>query len=113
MNEETATREIPVEVAYATPARQLIIPLRVPVGTTALEAVKLSGIVEEFPQIDLENDPMGIFSEILDGKSRPTPAEYELQIRDRVEIYRPLTIDPKAARRARANSPESKARAKK
>ena len=35
---------IPVEVAYATLERQLIVPVKVPLGTTALEAVKLSNI---------------------------------------------------------------------
>lgn len=89
---------IAVEVAYATPERQLIIPLQVPVGTTAMEAVKLSNIAAEFEQIDIEKDPMGIFSKPLDGKGRPKPAEYEMCAGDRVEIYRPLLIDPKAAR---------------
>ncbi len=93
---------ITVEVAYATPDRQLIISLEVPVGTTAYEAVMLSKIAEEFENIDPEKDPMGIFSRLLDGKSYPTPAEYQLLALDRVEIYRPLTIDPKQARLKRA-----------
>ena len=45
---------------------------------------------------------MGIFSKVLDGKNMPGPKEYILKARDRVEIYRPLTIDPKQARLARA-----------
>lgn len=93
---------IEVEVAYATPEKQQIITLRVPKGTTAYEAVVKSGITSEFPQIDIESDPMGIFSEVLDGKKRPLPGEYILGPRDRVEIYRPLIIDPKQARLARA-----------
>jgi len=93
---------IPVEVAYATPERQLIIALNVCAGTTALEAVRQSGIAQEFDQIDLEQDSMGIFSKPLDGKGRPTPREYILEPGDRVEIYRPLQIDPKQARLARA-----------
>lgn len=92
---------IPVEVAYATPERQLIIPLRVPIGTTALEAVRLSRITDQFPGIDLTRDPMGIFSNPLNGRDWPLPADYVLQDRDRVEIYRPLQIDPRQARRAR------------
>lgn len=91
-----------VEVAYATPERQLIIPLEVPRGTTAYEAVLRSGICKEFPGIDPEGDPMGIFSNRLDGKGWPTPREYQLQPRDRVEIYRPLQVDPKQARLQRA-----------
>ena len=93
---------ISVEVAHATPERQLIIPLTVPEGTTAFEAVRLSKIAEEFPAIDIEADPMGIFSRLLDGKGLPKPREYRLSARDRVEIYRPLIIDPKEARLKRA-----------
>lgn len=91
-----------VEVAYAAPEKQLILELEVKKGTTAIEAVKQSGITDEFPDIDLEKDSMGIFSSLLDGKDYPLPNEYELQPRDRVEIYRPLIIDPKQARSARA-----------
>jgi putative ubiquitin-RnfH superfamily antitoxin RatB of RatAB toxin-antitoxin module len=52
---------------------------------------------------------MGIFSKLLDGKGRPTAKEYVLQIRDRVEIYRPLTIDPMQARLNRAETAKKKA----
>jgi len=47
---------------------------------------------------------MGIFSRPLDGKGRPLPAEYVMSAGDRVEIYRPLLIDPKAARLDRAKT---------
>ena len=96
-NEEDETL-IAVEVAYATSERQLIVPLEVPVGTTAMEAVQRSNIAAEFAEIDIEKDPMGIFSKPLDGKGRPLPSDYEMCAGDRVEIYRPLLIDPKAAR---------------
>jgi len=91
-----------VEVAYALPEKQKIIQLHVPPGTTALQAVKQSGITTEFPMIDLETAVMGIFSRLLDGSVNPLPADYVLRSRDRVEIYRPLQIDPKQARLARA-----------
>ncbi|MEQ8955226.1 MAG: RnfH family protein, partial [Gammaproteobacteria bacterium] len=87
---------ITVEVAYASAEKQRIISLEVPQGTTALEAAQQSGIKEEFGSIDFVADSMGIFSEILDGKQRPRPEEYVLQDGDRVEIYRPLLIDPKS-----------------
>ena len=93
---------IPVEVAYGTPEKQSLIALTVPVGTTALEAVKQSGITEQFPAIDIQKDPMGIFSNLLNGKDWPLPHEYVLRAKDRVEIYRPLLIHPKQARLARA-----------
>lgn len=86
-----------VEVVYALPERQKLIALAVPEGTTMLEAVRLSGIEREFPELDAANASMGIF-----GKVVADPARRELKQGERVEIYRPLTIDPKAARRARA-----------
>ncbi|PCM44575.1 RnfH family protein [Marinobacter sp. ANT_B65] len=86
-----------VEVAYARPDKQEIIPVQVPDGTTAVEAVKLSGIAEIFPEIDADSIDMGIF-----GKVIKKPAEHELRDGDRVELYRPLQIDPKQARLNRA-----------
>ena len=101
-------KDIPVEVAYGNADRQLIVSLEVPLGTTAYEAVLLSNIGDEFEKIDAESNPMGIFSNLLDGKSRPLPKDYVLKARDRVEIYRPLLIDPKQARRSRAENKKSK-----
>lgn len=98
----TGERTILVEVAYALPEKQKIIALRVPVGTTARQAVDQSGIDAEFPGLDITASPMGIFSRRLNGKDLPSPDEYILQPRDRIEIYRPLTIDPNQARLARA-----------
>lgn len=97
-----AEQELRVEVAYALPQRQRIIELHVKSGCTAWEAVQQSGITLEFPDIDLETADMGIFSKPLDGKLLPLPKDYRLKAKDRVEIYRPLLIDPKAARLARA-----------
>ena len=81
-----------VEVAYATPDKQLIVAVEVPAGATAAEAVRLSGIEEHFPEIDLENDPIGIFG-------RKVKRDKALRAGDRVEIYRPLRADPKHVRR--------------
>ena len=88
---------ISVEVAYALPDRQRIIRLAVPAGTTMLEAVRLSRIVEHFPELDIDNSAMGIF-----GKAEARPAERVLQEGERVEIYRPLIADPKEIRKQRA-----------
>lgn len=86
-----------VEVAYARPDKQEIVPVTVPEGTTALEAVKLSGITDIFPEVDPGSNDMGIF-----GKVIKDPAAHELRDGDRVELYRPLKIDPKQARLNRA-----------
>ena len=91
-----------VEVVYASVQEQKLIELQVPKGSTALDAVRLSKIAQHFPEIDLENLDLGVFAKPLDGKGRPLPHEYIVQAEDRVEIYRPLTIDPMQARLARA-----------
>lgn len=93
--------DIEIEVAFATPAKQRIIAMKVPRGTTAREAAELSGIAEEFPEIDLDAAVMGIFSRKLDGKRAPAPGDYVLKPRDRIEIYRPLHITPMEARKLR------------
>ena len=93
---------IPVEVAYALPHEQKIIELLVEPGTTALAAVERSGIVKTFPEIDLANAKMGIFGQALGTKGLGLPREHILHPGDRVEIYRPLTADPKEARPKRA-----------
>lgn len=94
--------EITVEVAYALPDKQLLKVLNIPQGTTALDAVKQSGVLQMFPEIDLENIQMGVFSQVLGTKGLAEPASYELKAKDRVELYRPLIADPKEVRRRRA-----------
>ncbi len=86
-----------VEVAYATPERQEIVSVQVEDGTTMLEAVQRSGIGDLFPDLDPEGADMGIF-----GKVVKTPSEHRLREGDRIELYRPLKIDPKQARMNRA-----------
>jgi putative ubiquitin-RnfH superfamily antitoxin RatB of RatAB toxin-antitoxin module len=99
---ETNENEITVEVAYALPNKQVLKVLSVPLGTSALEAVRQSGVLDAFPEIDVENAQMGIFSQVLGTKGLEAPTEYKLKARDRVEIYRPLIADPKEVRRRRA-----------
>jgi putative ubiquitin-RnfH superfamily antitoxin RatB of RatAB toxin-antitoxin module len=84
-----------VEVAYARPDGQVIIPLRVEEGTTIEGAIRRSGIQKRFTEIDLATAKVGIFGKLaaLDTVLRP---------RDRVEVYRPLIADPKEARKRRA-----------
>lgn len=93
---------ISVEVAYALPEKQKIIAFLVEPETTALEAVRQSGIVREFPEIEVETAKLGIFGQALGTKGLAKPAEYHMQPGDRIEIYRPLKADPKEARRRRA-----------
>ena len=86
---------IQVEVAYAEPDSQFLVALEVSRGTTALQAIELSGVQEKFPALHDSACELGIFSK----KCAP---DHVLQAGDRVEIYRPLLIDPKAARRLKA-----------
>lgn len=90
-----------IEVVYALPNEQVLISLDVDQGTTVEQAVKLSGILERYSDIDLTKNKLGIF-----GKA--TKATQELRDKDRVEIYRPLIADPKESRRKRADKKEAK-----
>lgn len=94
---------IEVEVAYAEPDVQLVVAVRVPADACAWEAIKLSGLAERFPGIEACEHGIGIFGEPV---SPTTP----LADGDRVEIYRPLEIDPKEARRLRAARAKSRPR---
>lgn len=94
-----ATGSMWVEVAYALPDQQVILKVNVPDDATAQTAIDASGILARFPDIDLEKQKIGIFSRLVTLNQR-------LQPRDRVEIYRPLLADPKAARRERAAKEE-------
>jgi uncharacterized protein len=89
------TPMIHVEVAYAMPNRQLLIPLDVSEGTTVEAAIRQSGLLKKFPEIDLAQAKVGIWN-------KATELATELRERDRVEIYRPLIADPKEVRRKRA-----------
>jgi putative ubiquitin-RnfH superfamily antitoxin RatB of RatAB toxin-antitoxin module len=87
--------EILIEVAYALSKKQLIIPIKVKDGTTAKEAIQVSGIIKKFPEIDLNINQIGIFGKL-------TQLDHVMRERDRIEIYRPLVADPKQIRRQRA-----------
>lgn len=85
-----------VEVAYAVPEQQTLLSLEVEEGTTAREAVERSGLLQQFPDIELGGaNKIGIFGKLV-------KAEQALRPGDRVEIYRPLIADPKEVRRQRA-----------
>lgn len=90
MNDKTL-----IEVAYATPEKQIILECRIDPGTSARDAVRESGIDRHFPEIDLESCDLGVFGKAI-------AADYELEDGDRIEIYRPLIADPKEIRRQRA-----------
>lgn len=90
---------IRAEVAYARPERQELIAVTLQEGATALDAIRASGIEALFPEIDLRQQSVGIFGRVLKD-----PGHHVLSDGDRVEIYRPLLIDPKDARASRAGT---------
>jgi uncharacterized protein len=87
--------QISIEVVYALPHEQTLLQLRVPQNCTVAEAIKASGILENYPEIDLSRNKLGIFGKLI-------KAETSLRDKDRIEIYRPLIADPKEIRRKRA-----------
>jgi putative ubiquitin-RnfH superfamily antitoxin RatB of RatAB toxin-antitoxin module len=87
--------ELQVYVAYATPQREFIHPMRVAPGTTIGQAIEQSGVLASFPEINLVTQPVGVY-----GKKKTL--DTVLRERDRIEIYRPLVADPKDSRRKRA-----------
>lgn len=84
-----------VEVAYGTAERQILIALEVEVGSTVAQVLRAAGAFQAFAGLPLESMPVGVFG-------RPVPRETVLKPGDRVELYRPLRMDPKEARRRRA-----------
>ena len=84
-----------VEVIYAFREQAFAATVSVPSGATVREAIVASGVLERHPEISLETQAFGIFGKRAALDARLSPG-------DRVEIYRPLAIDPKEARRRRA-----------
>ena len=95
--ESKTVDSINVEVAYATPEKQMIRTVNVDAGTTIGAAIVQSGIMMDFPdlELELEGAKVGLF-----GKAAAMTTV--LSDGDRVEIYRPLIADPKEVRRKRA-----------
>ena len=88
--------ELRVEVAYALADRQVVVSFTVEQGTSLREAIARSGILKEFPDIDLRAQRVGVFGKLKDLDAPVEPY-------DRIEIYRPA-VDPKVRRRSLARS---------
>ncbi|WP_353193765.1 RnfH family protein [Pandoraea pnomenusa] len=86
--------ELNVEVCYALPGEQTIVPVTVPQGATLRDVIERSGLLQRFPELDISRMKAGVF-----GKVRALDAAVEAC--DRVEIYRALKADPKVARQRR------------
>ena len=77
-----------IGVVYAEPDQQIWLTLEVPEGSTVAEAIECSGILRRCPQVDLTSQRVGVLGKI-------TKLTAALNEGDRVEIYRPITVDPK------------------
>lgn len=86
---------INVEVVYAQKNRQKVVRLALEEGCTVQTAIEHSGLLQEFPEIDLGKNKLGVWNKL----AKPDAV---LRDHDRVEIYRPLIADPKEVRKQRA-----------
>ena len=91
MSEQVLT----VEVVYATPQEQVLESLNLALGATVEDAIRQSGLLARFAEIDLGVNKVGVFGKVA-------KLDAVLSDGDRVEIYRPLIADPKEARKRRA-----------
>ncbi|MBK2124295.1 RnfH family protein [Fangia hongkongensis] len=90
-----------VELVYGTAAHQRIYSLSFTSSVSVEEVIRQSGVLDDFPEIDLTCQKVGIYAEIVS-------LDHQVKAGDRVEIYRPLSIDPKEARRLRAERKRKK-----
>ncbi|QVX17084.1 RnfH family protein [Pseudomonas congelans] len=92
-----ADASIQIEVVYASVQRLVLKTVDVPLGSSVRQALALSAMDKEFPELDLSHCAVGIF-----GKVVADPAARVLEAGERIEIYRPLVVDPMETRRLRA-----------
>lgn len=90
-----AERTLTVEVVYAGAAQRIQRRVEMAPGSTVMQAIEASGIIAWLSEAAVDPARLGIFS-------RRVSAEQVLQSGDRIEIYRPLQLDPMDARRQRA-----------
>lgn len=83
------------EVCYAGPEGQFLLRVELPAGATLADAIEASGIRARVPGLQVDDRHVGVFS-------KPRPLATPLRDGDRVEVYRPLKVDPREARRERA-----------
>ena len=98
-----ANDSLSIAVVYALPHRQAVVRINVPVGTTALIAIERSGLLERYPELRSSELNCAIYG-------RQVPLTQVLGQSDRIEILRPLLIDPKESRRQTAAKNKLKAR---
>ena len=85
-----------IEICYALADRQELVAVELPEGSTVIQAVEASGLLQKYPEIEPGGlNKLGVFAKLVKSDAL-------LRDRDRVEIYRPLVADPKEVRRQKA-----------
>jgi len=92
---ESNSAQIMVELVYALPEEQTLLAFEIDEGATAEDVIKKSGILEQYPELDLTKNKIGLFSKLI-------KLDHLMREKDRIEIYRPLIADPKEIRKKRA-----------
>ncbi len=98
------TETIHVEVVYALPHKQTLLTVKVAPGSTIAQALDASGLWQRHPELDPATQKVGIYSRLV-------PSSTPLQGGERIEVYRPLTADPREMRRKRAEKAKDEGRA--
>jgi hypothetical protein len=100
MSESQAEKKpLAVSVTYADPENPLWLKVQVPEGSTVEDAIRATDLLTRYPDLDLKTIKVGIF-----GKA--TQLEQPLNEGDRVELYRPITVDPKTVPRRKKTAEE-------
>jgi putative ubiquitin-RnfH superfamily antitoxin RatB of RatAB toxin-antitoxin module len=84
-----------IQLCYALPEKVVVIDIDIEAGCTLEEVISKSGLLAQFPEIDLTQNKIGIYSKLK-------PLDTVARDGDRIEIYRPLQADPMESRRRRA-----------
>lgn len=95
MAEPDTAERVRVEVAAAWPDRQVVVSVELPAGSMVADAIRASGLEQRFPDLDVRADHVGIFGMLC-------RLEQVVGDGDRIELYRPLKLDPKEVRRLNA-----------
>ena len=94
-----------ISVAYSPRAGEVdLCELALPAGSCVADALRASGLAQRHPTLNLAEAALGIWGALAS-------ADQLLRDRDRVEVYRPLLVDPKEARRRRQQQQREQAAA--
>ncbi|MCB4361028.1 RnfH family protein [Quatrionicoccus australiensis] len=88
-----------IGIAYSEPGQQIWLNIEVPDESTVAEGIERSGVLKQFPHIDLATQKVGVFGRLVKLEAALKPG-------DRIEIYRPIIADPETVPRRDTNEEE-------